>query len=112
MLADVEESQGNKEKAKGIYDALVESLDRGSTDTTSPFSGRVTDALSALVWITYMRFLRRAFSIKASREVNAVPFCRHFCSLSVVCVDVCRCDQVFQLSLASVHRSCHAGIAF
>ena len=91
MMADVEENQGNKEKAKGIYDALVESLDRGSTDATSPFSGRVTDALSALVWITYMRFLRRAFSIKASREVNAMPFCRR----SVECSCGCAFVQMF-----------------
>lgn len=69
MLADVEERQGNTEAAKAIYDALVQALDRGSSDATAPFSGRVTESLSSLVWITYMRFLRRAVSVKASREV-------------------------------------------
>lgn len=70
ILADLEESQGNKEKAKSIYDDLVQSLERAGSDDSSPFSGSVTPDLSSLVWITYMRFLRRAFSTKASREVR------------------------------------------
>jgi len=64
------EREGKKDKAKEVYDSLVNELEKGGSDSSTPFAGRVTAELCSLVWITYMRFLRRAFSVKASREVN------------------------------------------
>ena len=74
-LADLEESEGHIEKAKDVYEDLVRCLEgREEKEEGSRTKDRLVGVdlsdQSALVWITYMRFLRRAETLKTSREVS------------------------------------------
>lgn len=72
-LADLKEQEGLKDESKEIYELLMQSLDLASSNPSSlqtdPFLDSSLSQLTSLVCITYMRFLRRAFSVKASREM-------------------------------------------
>eukprot|EP00210_Caulerpa_lentillifera_P008433 g8045.t1 len=71
-LADLKEQDGHQDEAKEIYELLMQSLDLASSNPAhqpNPFLGTNLNQLTSLVWITYMRFLRRAVSVKASREM-------------------------------------------
>lgn len=94
--ADLEESQGNVDKAKEVYETLAMEMEsepaqaNGLTESTeaagtapephapepysseasSSGSGARLDAVTgALVWIQYMRFARRSISVKESRQI-------------------------------------------
>lgn len=78
-MADIQEVDGQIEKAKDIYEELVKSLEgRGNSVGESNTAMKLKDKQCnidvvdqpALVWITYMRFLRRVENVKTSREVH------------------------------------------
>ncbi|CAD7699774.1 unnamed protein product [Ostreobium quekettii] len=73
-LADVEESEGHIEKAKDVYEELVRCLEgmeekEEGSRSKDRLAGVDLSDQAALIWITYMRFLRRAETQKTSREL-------------------------------------------
>ncbi|GMH44710.1 hypothetical protein BSKO_12662 [Bryopsis sp. KO-2023] len=94
-MADIEEQEGHIEKAKDVYEELVKCVEakeqkppqgegepqnnnannNGNTTNSSSSKGKEKFAgvdlsdQAALVWITYMRFLRRVENVKTSREL-------------------------------------------
>lgn len=76
-MADIQEFECNIEKAKDIYEELVKCLESKDTNGEGEAGAKPKDKFvgldlnnqSALVWITYMRFLRRVENVKTSREV-------------------------------------------
>lgn len=76
-MADIQEFDCHIEKAKDIYEELVKCLESKDTSTEGEASAKPKDKFvgldlnnqSSLVWITYMRFLRRVENVKTSREV-------------------------------------------
>lgn len=90
MYADLEELEHNMESAKSVYKELLAEIDRQNNTENAktnlninknvfPGSEGTLADQAVLVWISYMRFLRRCETIKASREffvlVSKSPLC-------------------------------------
>lgn len=68
--ADLDEAEGNVEKARAVYETLVTSEDVPTEGQQEEESEKfLTRELKTLAWIQYMRFVRRVDGLMASRKL-------------------------------------------